>query len=538
MPTNHPITSHNEPGTSSTASSSPSPTSTNHHIREDEELLQQQQQQQEQQAQEEQQRQQLLKLLQIQQLIEANKVRDCQSDDEVQLPNQQHLNNDDAYDHLLNNDRGSHNNITHLNNSNFNDVDTQGNTNNNHDLQNKRPTLSSRNTTSDTTQTSSEHMDDFGCPVVTHKSDLSPAKGAKSSTSTLAKHISTRQQHPYLRNMATLRSKQKFSLDHFDCNRRVFKSSSHWHTNHHQYERPQQSTSTFYNAYLQPNAQFIGEQQSGKSKFRIKVEFKTVDLKNSLVTGFLQINGLTKDHQEIVTYFRGEIINNPLFSQQQQQQQQFASSTSEFNPTHDDEFKRYSFMAENKSWGSSTDNDLDHWQRLTKSPVFPTFPTLPTPQYSTCPYTSTTTIPPYSSSRSKSDEQNKEFMNDLAKIYQGQSTNDKDQHQYIYMRWKEEFLLPDSRVKQIPNASFEGFYYIVLNIGNNQVVNEETLEMEVDADIDGEDSAYAAINCGGIGGSKPGDINGLYYHISSEKFQSLSLSHVNNHGISSTFDFN
>lgn len=111
MPTNHPITSHNEPGTSSTASSSPSPTSTNHHIREDEELLQQQQQQQEQQAQEEQQRQQLLKLQQIQQLIEANKVRDCQSDDEIQLPNQQHLYNDGAYNHLLNNDQDSHNNI-------------------------------------------------------------------------------------------------------------------------------------------------------------------------------------------------------------------------------------------------------------------------------------------------------------------------------------------------------------------------------------------------------------------------------------------
>lgn len=124
---------------------------------------------------------------------------------------------------------------------------------------------------------------------MTHKSDLLPAKGANSSTSTLTNHILTRQQHPYLRNMATLRLKQKFSLDHFDCNRRVFKSSSHRHTNHYQYEQPQQSTPTFYNAYLQPNAQFIGEQQSGKSKFRIKVEFKTVDLKNSLVTGFYKL---------------------------------------------------------------------------------------------------------------------------------------------------------------------------------------------------------------------------------------------------------
>ena len=30
----------------------------------------------------------------------------------------------------------------------------------------------------------------------------------------------------------------------------------------------------------------------------------------------------------------------------------------------------------------------------------------------------------------------------------------------MFMRWKEKFLVPDHRVKEIFGASFEGFYYI------------------------------------------------------------------------------
>ena len=33
-------------------------------------------------------------------------------------------------------------------------------------------------------------------------------------------------------------------------------------------------------------------------------------------------------------------------------------------------------------------------------------------------------------------------------------------HDYIYMRWKELFLVPDHRIKSISGASFAGFYYI------------------------------------------------------------------------------
>jgi hypothetical protein len=50
----------------------------------------------------------------------------------------------------------------------------------------------------------------------------------------------------------------------------------------------------------------------------------------------------------------------------------------------------------------------------------------------------------------------------------------------VFMRWKEHFLVPDHRVEGITGASFAGFYYICYN-------------------------------------KRTGDINGYYYHQSSEK---------------------
>ena len=41
--------------------------------------------------------------------------------------------------------------------------------------------------------------------------------------------------------------------------------------------------------------------------------------------------------------------------------------------------------------------------------------------------------------------------------------NNVAQRENIFMRWKEKFLVPDYRVKDISGASFEGFYYICFN---------------------------------------------------------------------------
>ncbi|KAK6205569.1 vacuolar import/degradation protein Vid24, partial [Scheffersomyces amazonensis] len=202
--------------------------------------------------------------------------------------------------------------------------------------------------------------------------------------------------------------------------------------------------------YLRPNAQYIGEQQSGKSRFHIKVEFKTVDLINSIVTGFLQISGLTENHSEIITCFKDHNNHNEQI------------------------IRKYSFITENKQWGSYIKNDFEHWKKLSNM----------------------------------SDLSDEELQQRLIRIQNGEEDNE-----FIYMRWKEEFLLPDSRVKQISGASFDGFYYIVLNIGQTSSIGENNPNMI------------------------PGSISGLYYHKSSEKFQSLSLRYVDDRGISGSFEF-
>ncbi|XP_027898682.1 glucose-induced degradation protein 4 homolog isoform X1 [Xiphophorus couchianus] len=65
---------------------------------------------------------------------------------------------------------------------------------------------------------------------------------------------------------------------------------------------------------------------------------------------------------------------------------------------------------------------------------------------------------------------------------------------YIFMRWKEQFLVPDHTIKDISGASFAGFYYICFQ-------------------------------------KSTATIEGYYYHRSSEWYQSLSLNHVQEHSM-------
>ncbi|XP_051905039.1 glucose-induced degradation protein 4 homolog [Hippocampus zosterae] len=65
---------------------------------------------------------------------------------------------------------------------------------------------------------------------------------------------------------------------------------------------------------------------------------------------------------------------------------------------------------------------------------------------------------------------------------------------YVFMRWKEQFLVPDHTIKDISGASFAGFYYICFQ-------------------------------------KSTATIEGYYYHRSSEWYQSLNLSHVREHSI-------
>eukprot|EP00128_Syssomonas_multiformis_P005151 Colp12_sorted_trinity150504_noHs@6236 len=60
---------------------------------------------------------------------------------------------------------------------------------------------------------------------------------------------------------------------------------------------------------------------------------------------------------------------------------------------------------------------------------------------------------------------------------------------YVFMRWKEHFLVPDHHVRNIAGASFAGFYYICFQRSTSTIA-------------------------------------GFYYHQNSEWFQSLNLKHI------------
>lgn len=76
---------------------------------------------------------------------------------------------------------------------------------------------------------------------------------------------------------------------------------------------------------------------------------------------------------------------------------------------------------------------------------------------------------------------------------------DFNNHDVIFMRWKEIFLVPDYRMRAIDGASFAGFYYIAFSLSTKQII-------------------------------------GYYYHTKSELFQELRLNYDEDHGIA-TFEF-
>ncbi|GJQ80922.1 hypothetical protein Trydic_g4739 [Trypoxylus dichotomus] len=65
---------------------------------------------------------------------------------------------------------------------------------------------------------------------------------------------------------------------------------------------------------------------------------------------------------------------------------------------------------------------------------------------------------------------------------------------YVFMRWKEHFLVPNHKITDISGASFAGFYYIMFQ-------------------------------------KSKGTIEGYYYHRTSEWYQSLNLTHVEERSI-------
>ncbi|QKX55977.1 uncharacterized protein TRUGW13939_03076 [Talaromyces rugulosus] len=120
---------------------------------------------------------------------------------------------------------------------------------------------------------------------------------------------------------------------------------------------------------------------------------------------------------------------------------------------------KHTFQTKNDTWGANEKTDMQHWAR------FPAWR-------------------PLAKQAKKANFTYRNFA----------------QREHLFMRWKEYFLVPDHRVRQITGASFEGFYYICFN------------QVE-------------------------GTISGIYFHAKSEKYQQLELKHVQDRGCAPAIEF-
>ncbi|KAF8418018.1 vacuolar import and degradation protein [Tirmania nivea] len=119
---------------------------------------------------------------------------------------------------------------------------------------------------------------------------------------------------------------------------------------------------------------------------------------------------------------------------------------------------KYSFQTRHREWGADEKTDILHWAKFDA-------------------------YKPISQQAKKPDYIYKNFA----------------ERAHIFMRWKEYFLVPDHRVRQIHGASFEGFYYVCFH-------------------------------------QLTGSVSGIYYHTKSEKPQKLELSYVDERTFG-TFEF-
>ncbi|WFD42516.1 hypothetical protein MPSI1_001161 [Malassezia psittaci] len=115
----------------------------------------------------------------------------------------------------------------------------------------------------------------------------------------------------------------------------------------------------------------------------------------------------------------------------------------------------------------------------------------------------------------------------------------------IFMRWKEQFLVPDHRVRSINGASFAGFYYmcVVLEDGDSDEVatdwhsrHARTLSEDAQSTTPQDDSSCGQAvrtNSNSLFSTsvsstrrRRGQMRGFYFHENSEPYQELLLDHT------------
>ncbi|KAJ9115793.1 hypothetical protein QFC24_006901 [Naganishia onofrii] len=156
---------------------------------------------------------------------------------------------------------------------------------------------------------------------------------------------------------------------------------------------------------LFPGSLFRGKQTSGRSSYDVEVRILDVSFPTSTISGYLSISHLTETHPRLTTFFSGEIIGST-----------------------------YGFLTGPAFYSAQAteSDDMRHWSR------FEHF------------------------QKVKGELKRPGLtMRDEASTLLGHEME--QEKPFCFMRWKERFLVPDHKVRDISGASFAGFYYLQLD---------------------------------------------------------------------------
>lgn len=166
-----------------------------------------------------------------------------------------------------------------------------------------------------------------------------------------------------------------------------------------------------------------------RQEYKVSVEIHDIDLEASWGCGLLSIFQLTPTYPVLTTYFDAEIIGSS---------------------------KEHTFNTQGR-WGTHSDTDYRHWNKF----------------------------PHWKEQVSADFSRDPNFSYDWTATPQ-QPFNQSSRGPFIYMRWKERFLVPINAYRSLEGASYDGFYYICLNVSS-------------------------------------GSMDGYYYHTSTTEYQRLCL---------------
>ena len=147
-----------------------------------------------------------------------------------------------------------------------------------------------------------------------------------------------------------------------------------------------------------------------------------MNLEESYLCGYLKIKGLTEEYPTLTTFFDGEIIS-----------------------------KKHPFLT--RKWDADEDVDKKHWVLI--SPII---------RLVNQEFPSSNVIFYLLQSKFSSFYQYAKTFNSDAFDYDALEQTD-----FVYMRWKEHFLVPDHTIRDIHGASFAGFYYICFQKSSSSV---------------------------------------------------------------------